>query len=295
MPTVSIVMPCYNDGQYILDAVASCYSQDYADWELIIVDDGSSDGQTLSVLKSLPDERISVIRTSHVGPSAARNTAISRATGKYILPLDADDCIGPDYIGKAVQVLEKQAEVGIVYCHAELFGMQQGPWQLPDFAMEHFLVDNCIFITALFRKSDWEKVGGFCTQFRYGLEDYDFWLSLIQLGRQVVQLPETMFYYRIKPVSRSVSLNQSISNANETYALLYRRHKELFQQHMDAYCLGLRRALIEQKAMTGSSGAYANDPVSHYWHTIRLLKPRLAKRVEKLVVLKDRFKKELGK
>lgn len=290
-PVVSIVMPCYNDGAYITQAIQSCISQTFPAWELIIVDDGSTDPATLEVLSGLSSDQITLLHTAHIGPSGARNYAIQHAKGRYILPLDADDYIAPEYLSRAANILDEQPDVGIVYCHAELFGEASGPWQLPPFSLEHFLVDNCIFITALFRKEDWERCGGFCTDFRHGLEDYDFWLSLVELNRKVVQLPETLFFYRIKPTSRSTELHASIQHSIETYQLLYQRHRALYQAHIDCYCAGLRKALIEQKAISGQQGAYGNDPVGHYWQTIRLLKPRLAHRIEKLLLFKDQLKR----
>lgn len=290
-PIVSIIMPCYNDGAYLMQAVQSCQAQTLPDWELIIVDDGSTDPTTLQVLGELSSDKIVLLHTAHVGPSGARNHAIQHARGRYILPLDADDYIAPEYLMLATKILDEQPDAGIVYCHAELLGEANGPWQLPPYSLEHFLVDNCIFITALFRKEDWEYCGGFCTDFRHGLEDYDFWLSLVEMNRQVIQLPDTLFFYRIKPASRSTELHASIQHSVETYELLYHRHKALFHSNIDCYCAGLRKALIEQKALTGQQGAYGNDPVAHYWQTVRLLKPKLANRIEQLLFLKDRMKK----
>ena len=66
-------------------------------------------------------------------------------------------------------------------------------WELPPYSLSNMLVGNIIFISALFRKSDWEKVGGFCTDFKIGLEDYDFWLSILELGREVYQIPKRLF------------------------------------------------------------------------------------------------------
>lgn len=294
-PIVSIVMPCYNDGQYLRQAVDSCLRQTLQSIEIIVVDDGSDDRITAEVLKSLSDPRIKVLHTDHIGPAGARNMAIQHAKGRYILPLDADDWIEPDYIACAAEVLNAQSDVGIVYCHADLFGEKEGAWCLPEFSLENFLLDNCIFITALFRKADWQAVGGFSEEFKHGLEDYDFWLALIKRGRAVYQFPETWFHYRIKKISRTTQLVSSINHTTATYEMLYQRHKDFYSQHMDTYVLSLRKALIEQRMLHGSNAAQQADPVVEYWQTIRLLKPQWAKRIESLLMIKDKIKMAVHK
>ena len=287
---VSIVIPCYNDGQYVQQAVTSCLQQTFPGLEVLIVDDGSDDPLTQQTLKEIHDDRVRLIHANHVGPAQARNMAIEKAHGRYILPLDADDWIEKDYVAAAVSVMENRPEIGIVYCRATLFGEKEGQWKLPDYSLQSFLIDNCIFITAMFRKAEWLAVGGFCTGFQHGLEDYDFWLSIIERGYEVYQFPLAWFHYRIKSESRSSSLNGSLEKTIETYALLYQRHHEFFAQHMDMYCLGLRKALLEQKALSSANDAVVDDPVSDYWQTIKQLKPKRAKQIEKMLALKNRIK-----
>ena len=246
MEKVSVIMPCYNDGKYIEEAVASIRMQTYHNIELIIINDGSDDPLTLSVLKKLGESGAMVLTTNHLGPSAARNVGIEKASGKYIMPLDADDIIEPVYIEKAVEVLDNCDSVGIVYCHADLFGEKSGSWNLPDYSLENMLVDNVIFVTALFRREDWQKVGGFSSVMKNGLEDYDFWLSIMELGREVYQLPETLFHYRIKSASRTTKLMNDASVLKETYRTIYERHTVLFSRYKDEYAIALREALIDQ-------------------------------------------------
>lgn len=310
--TVSVIMPCYNDGQYLQAAVDSLRSQTYPDVELIVIDDGSDDEVTLPLIQSLDFPRLQVLHTKHIGPAAARNCGIAAAKGEYILPLDADDTIEPTYIQRGVEVLQRRPGVGVVYCHADLFDGMTGPWALPDYSLETELLDNCIFVTALFRKADWEAVGGFCEDFRAGMEDYDFWLSLLELGREVHQLPETLFHYRIKPQSRTTRFNKSYADVQETYVRLYQRHRALYARHMDEYCMALRRNLIDQlllnrqhqqdasdRAMQQAGDAQLlamrDDPLVAYVMSVRRLKPGLARTLEKLLSLKDGVKRLIGR
>ena len=133
LETVSVIMPCYNDGKYIGQAVESIKLQTYQHIELIIADDGSDDKETLYALKDISFPNKKIIQTNHVGPAIARSKCIAAASGSFILPLDADDIIDSTYIEKAVKVLEDNPAIGIVYCQAAFFGEKSGKWELPKF------------------------------------------------------------------------------------------------------------------------------------------------------------------
>lgn len=246
---ISIIIPCYNDGKYIEEAISSVKSQTYTNWEIIVIDDGSTDGQTIEVLKKIRDEGIVVLNGGHHGPAAARNLGIDAAKGKYILPLDADDKIAPTYLEKAIGVMESNPDIGVVYCYADLFGKASGRWELPDYSFSKMLFDNVVFVTSLFYREDWQRVGGFSDFMEYGLEDYDFWLSILELGRQIYQIPEVLFFYRIKAVSRTTKLKDRTEHMKQMYDVLFEKHKQLYAQHYDLVIPQLRYALLEQMAI----------------------------------------------
>lgn len=246
MELVSVIMPCYNDGRYIQEAIESVKKQTYSKWEIIIIDDGSDDEETVKIISEIDDDRITVLHTEHLRPAGARNFGIQNAKGKYILPVDSDDVIDKTYMEKAVDIIESNSQIGVVYCQAELFGEQQGRWDLPDYCFEKMLLDNIVFVSALFYKEDWKRVGGFSTTMAVGMEDYDFWLSIMALGREIFQISEVLFYYRIKPVSRTTNFQNNCSQVQETYRQMYWNHKEFYREHADQYALVLRDALIEQ-------------------------------------------------
>ncbi len=246
MEKISVIMPCYNDGKYIMEAIDSIEKQTYQNWELIIVDDGSDDEETKRIINEIQNPKIKVFHTEHLRPAGARNYGIQKAEGTYILPVDSDDRIHEEYMEKAVKMIESNPRIGVVYCKAELFGEKSGSWNLPDYSFKHMLLDNIVFVTALFYKSDWEKVGGFNTSMAQGMEDYDFWLSILGLEREICQIPEVLFYYRIKPVSRTTNFQDNCVQVQNTYQQIYYNHKEFYQKHYDEYALVLRDALIEQ-------------------------------------------------
>jgi glycosyltransferase involved in cell wall biosynthesis len=233
MSRVSIVIPCFNGGEHLGDAVRSALDQTYTDIEVIIVDDGSTDPVTKQVLAGASWPRTRIIHQANAGPSAARNRAIREATGEFILPLDADDTIEPEYVAKAVAVLEAQPEVGVVYCKATKFGAEQGPWNLPVYTLRELVIDNVIFVTALYRKSDWADVGGYNESLRHGVEDYEFWVKVVNKGRKVVQLDERLFNYRTQEKSRTSAFQKERSAVVQTYAEIFRSNISFYANHAD--------------------------------------------------------------
>lgn len=244
---VSVIMPCFNDGQYIQDAVDSVNLAKNENTEIIIIDDGSTDDKTKYILEQVRHERIRVLHCDRMGPSAARNKGISSAYGDYILPLDADDRIESTYINKALKILKENSRVGVVYCYADLFGKEKGRWRLPDYSFDRMLVDNIVFVTALFRKDDWNKVGGYRTDMKFGLEDYDFFLSMLEIEKDIYQIPEVLFHYRIKKKSRTTAFMSNKEQVKETYRKIYEYHRVFYQKHAEKHAMLLRNELIDQQ------------------------------------------------
>jgi glycosyltransferase involved in cell wall biosynthesis len=233
MPRVSVVIPCYNHGRYLDEAIDSVLAQTFGDFEIVVVDDGSTDAFTVDLLRGYRREKTRVLRTVNMGLAAARNTAISAAVGEYILPLDADDRIEPTYLEQAVAVLDRDPQVAIVYCRARLFGVVDSEWLLPEYSLERMLLDNVIFCSAVFRRSDWMVVGGYDPGMVYGWEDYDFWLGIIERGGQVVRLPDILFCYRV--ASDSMVRSKEKWQKVEMFGRIFRRHQQLFADNIGVW------------------------------------------------------------
>ncbi len=232
-PKISVVIPCYNQGHYINEAVESVLSQTYQDFEIVIVNDGSTDNFTNELFSSFLNPKIKIITTKNNGVVSARNIGIKESKGEYILPLDSDDKIGKEYLEKAVEILDQNKGIGIVYCNAEFFGDKKGKWKLPEYSLEKMLLKNIIFCSALFRKKDWEKVGGYNSNMELGLEDWDFWLSLIEIGIKVFKIPEILFYYRIKKRSRnSLWKNMNSDQKLNIWLKIFDNHENLYQKNI---------------------------------------------------------------
>ena len=179
-PTVSVIIPCYNQGQYLDEAVKSVLSQTYQNFEIIVINDGSTDPETIEIIKNYQKPKTTIIHTKNQGVVASRNYAIELYQGKYLLPLDADDKIGNTYLEEAVKLLESNENLGIVYCEAEFFGQKTGKWELSEYQFPNILLSNMIFCSGFFRKFDWQQVNGYNPNMVYGWEDYDFWLHLAE-------------------------------------------------------------------------------------------------------------------
>ena len=127
MPAVSIIVPCYNHGKYIMDTVNSVEQiKDKDLYELIIINDGSTDEFTNQQCRELQAKGYNVVFQQNQGLARTRNNAIKLSTGKYILPLDSDNKIRPEYVYKGIEILDSRKDISIVYGNAAYFGDQQG-------------------------------------------------------------------------------------------------------------------------------------------------------------------------
>ncbi|MFF4207942.1 glycosyltransferase family 2 protein [Streptomyces sp. NPDC001796] len=202
-PVVSVVIPCHDYARYLPDAVSSVVAQTFRDWELVIVDDGSTD-DTAEVAEGLiarhPDRRIRLLRQANAGVSAARNTGIEAAAGRYILPLDADDVIAPTMLEKTVGVLDGDPGIAIASTDVFTFTDDDLPPQampLPAYSRELMLQRLIMFYCSLYRREAWQAVGGYDETMRAG-EDWDFWIGCVEHGFDAHHIHEPLFGARNK-------------------------------------------------------------------------------------------------
>jgi glycosyltransferase involved in cell wall biosynthesis len=196
-PKVSVIMPCFNHGEFLSEAVVSVFGLGRGDIELIVVDDGSTDERTRKEMDSLRVQGINVLRQENKGLAGARNAGIRISTGEYILPLDADDRLRPGWIDSAIEILDSKPTVGVVYGNAQRFGNRTDLWYVGPFDRDRLMRGNYIHCSALYRKSIWEQTGGYDgTMPVPGAEDWDLWLGALERDWQFVYLPEVFFDYR---------------------------------------------------------------------------------------------------
>ncbi len=230
MKLVSIIIPCYNQAQYIDECLQSVLDQTYQNWECVIVNDGSTDN-TADISKKWieKDIRFFYFEKKNGGVSSARNYGIKKSKGIYILPLDGDDYISDNYIETCVTELEADTNLKLVYGGAEKFGMVDEQWDLPEYSFDRLKQYNMIFCTAMYRKSDVEQIGGYDENMLYGIEDWEFWMNFLKKGGLVKRNKNCTFYYRIKETSRNSDLYKVEQNINESYNYIFNKHRECYE------------------------------------------------------------------
>ncbi len=228
-PLVSVVIPIYNMQDFLAQTVDAVLASAYDSFEVILMDDGSTDcSAQIAQEYALKDARVKYYKQANAGASAARNHAIRLAKGDFILPVDADNLISTDFIEKAASILLQQPSVKVVSTEAEFIGDKSGRWKLPAFSLgllaRKNLIDNC----AMYRKADWEKVGGYCEEI-LGREDWDFWIAMLKSGGDMIRLPIVGLYYRVHKNSkrkRTRHLKKVIIDS------LNERHTDFFNEQL---------------------------------------------------------------
>jgi glycosyltransferase involved in cell wall biosynthesis len=216
MPQVSVIMPSYNHAAFVSAAIKSVLAQSISDWELIIIDDGSTD-ESLSILSRFSDPRIQLIAQSNQGAPAAFNRGLAQASGKYLALLNSDDCYHPQRLEKLIQVLEADPGIGLAASHIEVIdatgktlGIKHGyhdlePWVLAKPGKSFragedlhaaLLTENYLATTSnyVFARGWYEQIGGF-RNLRY-VHDWDFALRIARVARLSL-FPEPLVRYRV--------------------------------------------------------------------------------------------------
>lgn len=220
-PVVSVVMPAYNTEKYIREAVSSIENQTLRDWELLVVDDCSTD-HTYEILQKLAQEdaRIKIIRNqTNCGAAMSRNIAFSQCSGKYVALLDSDDLWEPEKLEKQVICAEKTG-ADIIYCSYSIID-ECGRKKSPDFIVpEHtdfnsMLKKSTISCSTALLKSKLVAQFQFPTHMYH--EDLAYWLELLKNGANAAGVIEVLASYRITPGSRAFNKVQSAVNRWKIY------------------------------------------------------------------------------
>ncbi len=210
MTKVSVIIPTYNGARFLREAIDSVLAQTYEDYEIIVVDDGSTD-DTATILHRYGD-RIIPVHQSNQKLSAARNNGVAASKGKYIAFLDSDDQFLPDKLQLQARILDENPEVGLVASGFEQID-EAGqaistihPWlYFPSVSLESILFYGLAPPSAVMMRRDWfERVGGFDPAFFY-TEDMDFWYRLALSECPMAWSPSVLLRYRIHALNKSRS------------------------------------------------------------------------------------------
>ncbi len=247
-PGVTVVIPCYNHGRYVGDAVRAALAQEQADVRVVVVDDGSDDGTSAAACEACREqapERVSVIRQENRGLAAARNRGAEGAATEYVVFLDADDWIEPAFVSRLYEAIlagggasgpMPGAEgpwghrgVSHAYCQERLVGLATGVWRVPEWDGTLLMVTNLHPVTALLRRECFQAVCGFDESMRQGYEDWDLWLRLAESGWRGVRVREPLFVWRRH--SQSTMIVEAARRHDCLYRRLVENHPALYARH----------------------------------------------------------------
>ncbi len=285
-PKVSIVIPCYNMGEFIDDAINSVLTQTFKNYEIIIVDDGSDNKATTNKLDEIRREKpeIKIISQKNSGLSAARNTGIKDAKGEYIVCLDSDDILDTHYLEQLVPILEedKAGALGFVTPWLKEFGLSNNLWETKDYNPAELLFNNVVVVASLFRKKAWKEVGGYKDIMAGGYEDWEFWISIAEKGYKWSVVPEPLFFYRIR--EDSMLVNAKGEKHMELYKRLINLHSDFYKkysleiaEHHEALIWDLKNKIKYDKEKatnelkTMENKAFAAEEELRYLHISRLI------------------------
>jgi GT2 family glycosyltransferase len=227
---VNVVIACHNSELYLAESVESVILQSCKNFDITIVNDGSTD-KTKRIAESLiekyPYYNIELLYTPDIGPVLARTVAVSNRHDPYILFLDADDKIHPDFLEKTLKVLKENPEKSFCYTDTQHFGISNGFWEQSDYSFYKLILANFVCYCSLIRRKDFEFIGGYDKN-NYGyFEDYQLWLALGRKGLYGIHLPEKLFYYRMSETNATNA--ERVKKFSEVYKLyIVSQYPEIF-------------------------------------------------------------------
>ncbi|MCB0768870.1 MAG: glycosyltransferase [Flavobacteriales bacterium] len=247
LDAVDIIIPCFNDGAYLTEAIESLGSERSTGKGVIVVNDGSTDQGTITVLEGLRERGFQVIDTANEGLAAARNTGVMASKAPFVLFLDSDNRIEPSYPERALEVFVSHPSVAVVFSDKLEFGLRTGveEQRVPTLAEE--LVGNRVDACAVVRRSALDTVGGFDVGMREGYEDWELWIRLMIGGHRFHHIPEPLFHYRVRAGSL---LGRASDPAVRERILdhIVRKHAEVFAANVVSIVPELHRIQANDRA-----------------------------------------------
>ena len=240
---VVFVVPCFNHGTFVEEAVRSALGQEGADIRVVVVDDGSTDGTTPGACdrcRVVNDPgglcRVHVLHQPNSGLPAARNAGVQAArtfapNHDLLAFLDADDYVEPSFVRKlcARLLAADPAHTSHAYCQERLVGLGSGTWNVPEWDPLLLAVTNLHPVTCIVRRDRFLEVGGFDESMRRGYEDWDLWLRFARRGLRGVRVREPLFVWRRH--SAASMITDAVARHDELYGALVARHREFFDAH----------------------------------------------------------------
>lgn len=234
---VSIITPYYNTEELFVETFKSLQAQSLQNWEWVIVDDGSTDKESLKRLADVAkkDERIRIIRQTNAGPGAARNAAFRNTSGRYVCLLDSDDMLEPTYLEKCAWFLDSNPEFAFCNAYSVLFGDREFLLTAGFETGKIHLKKNIGPPISVIRRIAYADCGGFDEAIRFGHEDWDFWLAMAKSGHWGYTIPEFLQWYRKRGDGRYEQIMKS-GNVNAEFETLMHRKYDGLDRHFPEPC-----------------------------------------------------------
>ena len=213
-PRISIIIPSYNQQEFLSDAIESALDQKTPAHEIIVIDDGSTD-DSLEIAQSYEDKGVKVISQVNKGLSGARNTGIMNATGDYILPLDSDDILLENCLEVLTKTI-KETKADVIGLSFKAFGIQNAEVILMEKpTLEDFKEANRIAYCSAIKRSVLLECGGYSAKMVHGYEDFHLWFDLLTRDKEFVTIQEPLFLYRTREnsmITESVKHHEELMN-----------------------------------------------------------------------------------
>jgi glycosyltransferase involved in cell wall biosynthesis len=256
---VTIVITCFNQGTVLGEAVDSAFQQSAVVQQVIIVDDESSEAKTLQILDELqkkygigdstangPNDTsanfkpmLEIIHQSNSGPAAARNKGIRTADTPYVVVLDGDDRLRPQFVARTLAKLQHDTGVVAVSSWLQTFGVLDAVVKPTGGSIGDFLSRNCSPATCMIRREAFMQSGGYDESMRDGFEDWDMFLSLLESGgshARIDVVAQPLIMYRTAPASSNIT---SMNHRLELMRYLIDKHNESYVNNVAQAVLGV--------------------------------------------------------
>lgn len=230
-PLASFVVTCHNLGPFLDEAVSSVLAQTVEDYEIVVVNDGSTDERTCSLLQTYSRPRTRVVHAERRGLPGARNLGVAHSRGRFLCMLDADDILEHRYLERSLAEFQQSPELAFASHWFRAFGEETWEWTPTDCTLATLLRENTVNGAALLRRDVFESLGGFDESFTDGCEDWELWIRATAAGYAGTIIPEFLFRYRRRATSMSRAMHRA-PGMRTLHAQLLRRHEATFTAHL---------------------------------------------------------------
>ena len=230
-PKVSIIVPYFNMSKYFLNTLKSIKEQTYNNWECIIINDGSTDNDRDLILDNIKNDfRFRYYEQNNGGVANAKNTAAALSLGEFIVPLDPDDLISRTFLEMGVKYMDLNPNCSLYYGHGIYFGDYTSPWNIKWEGYKSLLRQNSIFNTSMFRKKDFDRIGGYNEHLK-AFEDWEMYIRLLYKNDNVYQSDIVSYIYRYRKDGRDWSTWKDETSQKTVFQEIENLNKDIYKEY----------------------------------------------------------------